>query len=78
MVRELVWRFASILGVLRVRGRQASCWLAVQVKTRLQSEGKHTSADRRYTGSVDAVKRIWQTEGAQGTNETVMPSLKRE
>jgi len=35
-----------------------------QVKTRLQSEGKHTTADRRYTGSVDAVTRIWQTEGA--------------
>ena len=44
-----------------------------QVKTRLQSEGKHTSADRRYTGSADAVKRIWQTEGAQDMNDIVMP-----
>ena len=47
-------------------GRGASCRLAAQVKTRLQSEGRHTSADRRYSGSADAVKRIWQTEGAQG------------
>ena len=45
-------------------GRQASCGLAAQVKTRLQSEGKHTAADRRYAGSADAVQRIWQTEGA--------------
>ena len=37
----------------------------VQVKTRLQSEGKHTTADRRYNGSLDAVTRIWQEEGAR-------------
>ncbi|KAK9827375.1 hypothetical protein WJX81_003723 [Elliptochloris bilobata] len=38
----------------------------LMVKTRLQSEGKHTTADRRYNGSVDAVTRIWQTEGLPG------------
>ena len=34
------------------------------VKARLQSAGKHTHADRRYTGTLDAVLRIWQNEGA--------------
>lgn len=33
------------------------------VKARLQSAGKHTSQDRRYTGTLDAIERIWKTEG---------------
>ena len=33
------------------------------VKARLQSAGKHTSSDRRYTGTVDAIERIYRTEG---------------
>ena len=33
------------------------------VKARLQSAGKHTSSDRRYTGTADAIERIYRTEG---------------
>ena len=33
------------------------------IKARLQSAGKHTHSDRRYTGTLDAVLRIWQNEG---------------
>lgn len=33
------------------------------VKARLQSAGKHTSSDRKYTGTVDAIERIYKTEG---------------
>ncbi len=35
------------------------------VKARLMSSGKHTSAERRYTGTLDALERIWRTEGAR-------------
>ena len=34
------------------------------VKARLQSAGKHTAEDRRYDGTLDALQRIWKTEGA--------------
>ena len=33
------------------------------VKSRLMSAGKHTSSDRKYTGTVDAIERIYKTEG---------------
>ena len=33
------------------------------VKQRLQSAGRHTHAERQYSGTVDAVRRIWRTEG---------------
>lgn len=33
------------------------------IKQRLQSAGKHTHADRKYTSTADAVRRIWQNEG---------------
>ena len=33
------------------------------VKARLQSAGKHTSSDRRYSGTLDAIERIYRTEG---------------
>ena len=33
------------------------------VKARLQSAGKHTSSDRKYSGTVDAIERIYRTEG---------------
>ncbi|BDA49053.1 Peroxisomal membrane protein PMP34 [Coccomyxa sp. Obi] len=36
------------------------------VKARLMSSGKHTSEDRRYTGTLDALERIWKTEGPLG------------
>ena len=38
------------------------------IKARLQSAGKHTHADRQYTGTLNAILRIWQTEGAPGTS----------
>jgi len=33
------------------------------VKSRLMSAGKHTSSDRKYTGTLDAIERIYKTEG---------------
>lgn len=33
------------------------------VKARLQSAGKHSQLDRQYTGTADAIHRIWRTEG---------------
>ena len=33
------------------------------VKARLQSAGKHTSSDRKYSGTLDAIERIYRTEG---------------
>ena len=33
------------------------------VKARLMSAGKETSQDRKYTGTVDAIERIYKTEG---------------
>ena len=33
------------------------------VKQRLQSAGRHTHEDRVYSGTLDAVRRIWKTEG---------------
>ena len=33
------------------------------VKQRLQSAGRHTHEDRVYSGTLDAVQRIWKTEG---------------
>ncbi len=33
------------------------------VKARLQSAGKHSQLDRQYTGTADAIQRIWKTEG---------------
>lgn len=34
------------------------------VKARLQSAGKHTASDRKYSGTADAIERIYKTEGA--------------
>lgn len=36
------------------------------VKARLQSAGKHSQLDRQYTGTADAIHRIWKTEGFLG------------
>ena len=33
------------------------------IKARLQSAGRHTHADRQYSGTMNAILRIWQTEG---------------
>jgi adenine nucleotide transporter 17 len=33
------------------------------VKSRLQAASKHTHADLQYSGTYDALKRIWQKEG---------------
>lgn len=45
------------------------------VKARLQSAGKHTADDRRYTGTADAIERIWKTEGAQPSAYTVLAAI---
>ena len=34
------------------------------VKQRLQSAGRHTHVTRQYSGTLDAVRRIWKSEGA--------------
>jgi hypothetical protein len=34
------------------------------VKARLQSAGKHTASDRKYSGTANAIERIYKTEGA--------------
>jgi adenine nucleotide transporter 17 len=33
------------------------------VKQRLQAAGRHTRADRRYKGAIDAIFRIWREDG---------------
>ena len=36
------------------------------VKARLQSANAHTTADRRYVGTVDAIQRIYAADGVRG------------
>lgn len=36
------------------------------VKARLQSANVHTTADRRYKGTVDAIQKIWAADGIGG------------
>ena len=33
------------------------------IKARQMSAGKHTHADRQYTGTLNAILRVWKTEG---------------
>lgn len=33
------------------------------IKARQMSAGKHTHADRQYSGTINAILRIWKTEG---------------
>ena len=33
------------------------------IKARQMSSGKHTHADRQYTGTLNAILRIWKSEG---------------
>ena len=33
------------------------------VKSRLQAASKHTHADLQYSGTYDALRRIWRKEG---------------
>ena len=34
------------------------------IKARQMSAGKHTHADRQYTGTMNAIIRIWKSEGS--------------
>ena len=36
------------------------------MKARLQSANAHTSADRRYKGTTDAIRKIWAADGLKG------------
>jgi len=45
------------------------------VKARLQAAGAHTSADRVYTGTADAVQRIWSEGGLAGFYAGLRPKL---
>lgn len=51
------------LSALAKLGATVVTYPLLLVKARLQSAGKHTSHDRRYTGTLDAIERIWKTEG---------------
>ncbi len=51
------------LSALAKLGATVVTYPLLLVKARLQSAGKHTSQDRRYTGTLDAIDRIWKSEG---------------
>ena len=53
------------LSALAKLGATVVTYPLLLVKARLMSSGKHTSEERRYTGTLDALKRIWKTEGAR-------------
>ena len=41
-----------------------ACWLSeLTGQSVVQSAGRHTHEDRVYSGTIDAVRRIWRTEG---------------
>ena len=44
------------------------------IKARQMSSGKHTHADRQYTGTLNAILRIWKTEGLYTVIISKMPS----
>lgn len=60
------------LSALAKLGATVVTYPLLLVKARLMSSGKHTSEERRYTGTLDALERIWKTEGTR-PNHT--PSL---
>lgn len=45
------------------------------VKARLQSAGKHTASDRKYTGTLDAIDRIYKTEGGRSCGLVQRPVM---
>ena len=51
------------LSALAKLGATVVTYPLLLVKSRLMSAGKHTSSDRKYTGTVDAIERIYKTEG---------------
>ena len=53
-----------LLSALAKLGATVVTYPLLLVKARLQSAGKHTSQDRRYTGTIDAIEKIYKTEGA--------------
>ena len=56
-----------LLSALAKLGATVVTYPLLLVKARLQSAGKHTADDRRYTGTLDAIERIYKTEGAPPT-----------
>ncbi|CAL5226190.1 g9024 [Coccomyxa viridis] len=54
------------LSALAKLGATVVTYPLLLVKSRLMSAGKHTSSDRKYTGTVDAIERIYKTEGFLG------------
>ena len=53
-----------LVSALAKFGATIATYPLLLVKQRLQSAGRHTHVDRQYSGTVDAVQRIWKSEGA--------------
>ena len=52
-----------IMSALAKLGATILTYPILLVKSRLQAASKHTHADLQYSGTYDALKRIWQKEG---------------
>ena len=52
-----------LVSALAKLGATVCTYPLLLIKQRLQSAGKHTHKDRQYSGTTDAVRRIWKTEG---------------
>ncbi len=63
------------LSALAKLGATVVTYPLLLVKARLMSSGKHTSEERRYTGTLDALERIWKTEGGRPLSNTIIVSL---
>ena len=52
-----------LVSALAKLGATITTYPLLLIKQRLQSAGRHTHKDRQYSGTADAVQRIWKTEG---------------
>ncbi len=52
-----------LMSALAKLGATILTYPVLLVKSRLQAASKHTHADLQYSGTYDALKRIWQKEG---------------
>ncbi len=52
-----------VMSALAKLGATILTYPILLVKSRLQAASKHTHADLQYSGTYDALKRIWQKEG---------------
>lgn len=52
-----------VISALAKLGATLTTYPLQVVKSRLQNVSKHSASDRNYTGTGDAIVRIYQTEG---------------